>query len=77
MTLKLYIRPDCHYCHKARDWLKKNKIEFTELDIAEEDEFREEMVRISGQLAVPVFELKEKFLVGFNKKELEKFVKEE
>jgi glutaredoxin 3 len=77
MTLKIFIRPDCHYCHKARDWLKKNKIEFIEQDIAEEDEFREEMVRISGQLAVPVFEFNEKVLIGFDEKELEKFVKKE
>ena len=50
----VYSTENCPWCHKAKDFLKENKIEFEEKDIAADEAARNEMVEKSGQMGVPV-----------------------
>ncbi len=52
MKITTYTNPSCPWCIELKAWLKKKKIEYKDLDITEEDEYREELVRKTGQLAV-------------------------
>jgi glutaredoxin 3 len=50
--------------------LEKNSIPYENLDVGENEEAREEMVKKSGQLGVPVIEVDGEILLDFNEKEL-------
>ncbi|MBT3298331.1 glutaredoxin family protein [archaeon] len=75
MKIKTYTNPACPWCIELKAWLKKKKIEYEDLDITEEDEFREELVDKTGQLAVPVVLIGDNFVVGFNPKKIEELIK--
>jgi len=65
--VKIYITPTCSYCQVLKEFLKENNIEYEEYDVAVDAEKREEMIQKTGQLSVPVIEINNEFVVGFNK----------
>ncbi|HLC89205.1 MAG TPA: glutaredoxin domain-containing protein [Candidatus Nanoarchaeia archaeon] len=74
MKVRVYSTPTCPWCNKLKDWLKKKKVEFEDIDITETQnaKFRDEMIEKSGQMAIPVTEIGDKIIVGFKEKELQK-----
>ena len=75
MTKKVnvYSTPTCPWCHKLKDWLKAHKIQFNDLDVAENEEARNEMLEKSGQMGVPVTIIDdEKVIIGFDEDQLKK-----
>ena len=74
MTVKVYSTPTCPYCDMAKEFFRENNIEFQEINVAEDEKGRDEMIEKSGQLGVPVIEINDKIIIGFNvdaiKKEL-------
>ena len=71
MAITLYTTPSCSFCHKAKDYFRKNQVRFTEYNIARDQRRAEEMVRKSGQMGVPVIDINGKIIVGFNQPEVE------
>ena len=75
MTKKVnvYSTPTCPWCHRLKDWLKAHKIQFNDLDVAENEEARNEMLEKSGQMGVPVTIIDdEKVIIGFDEDALKK-----
>jgi glutaredoxin 3 len=70
----VYSTPTCHFCHMAKDFFKDNKIAFTEFNVAEDTEKRKEMVEKTGQLGVPVIQVGEDTLVGFNQPKIKELL---
>jgi glutaredoxin-like YruB-family protein len=70
MDIKVYTTPNCTWCKKLKEWLKKNKLSFQELDISENDNYRDEVIEKSGQMAVPMIDIDGKIIVGFDEKAL-------
>lgn len=70
--IKIYSTPTCVYCKMAKEFFKKNNIQYQEANVAEDQAAREEMVNKSHQLGVPVIDVDGKILVGFNENELRK-----
>ena len=70
--IKVYSTRSCPYCVKAKEFLKENKIEFEDIDVSSDQEAAREMVEKSGQMGVPVIEIGEKIIVGFDKEALKK-----
>lgn len=68
----IYSTPTCVYCKMAKEFFKKNSVQYTEHNVAEDEKAREEMVNKSGQLGVPVIDIDGKVMVGFNEGELKK-----
>ena len=52
--VKVFSTPSCPWCVKAKAFLKENKVKFADLDVAEDEKAREEMIEKSGQMGVPV-----------------------
>ena len=73
-TVKIYSTPTCVYCKMAKEFFKKNNISYEEFNVAEDQKAREDMVNKSHQLGVPVIEIGDKVMVGFNEAELKKAV---
>ena len=48
-------------------YLKSKNIEYIEVNVGEDMEGREEMIKLSGQMGVPVINIDGKIIVGFDK----------
>tara|TARA_Y100000310_G_scaffold320949_1_gene377946 strand:+ start:599 stop:835 length:237 start_codon:yes stop_codon:yes gene_type:complete len=71
--ITVYSRPTCPWCKKLKDWLKKKKVEFEDIDLYETQnaKFRDVMIEKTGQMSVPVTQIGEKIIVGFDEKKLQ------
>ena len=70
--VKLYSTPSCPYCRMAKDFLAQEGVEFTAVDVSEDEVAAQEMMDKSGQLGVPVMELDDVIIVGFEREAYEK-----
>jgi len=66
MVVKVYSTPTCPYCNMVKDFLKKNNIEFEEIDVSTNHTAAHEMIEKSGQMGVPVTDINGKIIVGYN-----------
>jgi len=66
----IYTTPTCVYCKAAKEYFAENSIEYEERDVAVDEQAREEMVEKSGQLGVPVIDVKGEIVIGFDEKKL-------
>lgn len=63
----IYSTPSCHFCHMAKDFFTEHNVSFEDINVAENQEKRQEMVSMTGQLGVPVIRIENDVIVGFNK----------
>jgi len=54
----------------AREFLKSKNVPFEEKDVSNDMKAQEEMIKKTGQLAVPVIDVDGKIIVGFDKARL-------
>ncbi|MCW9054375.1 MAG: glutaredoxin family protein [Candidatus Pacebacteria bacterium] len=66
----IYSTPSCHFCQMVKEFLDEKSIEYTEHNVAEDLEKRQEMIERSGQMGVPVIFVDEEMMVGFDKEKL-------
>ncbi|MDA3957152.1 glutaredoxin domain-containing protein [Oceanispirochaeta sp.] len=71
MSVIVYSTPSCSYCTLAKEYFKKNKIAFTDYNVAVNSSKAEEMVKKSGQMGVPVIDVNGRVIVGFNQSAIE------
>lgn len=75
MKVKIYSTPTCPYCIAAKDFFKSKNIEFTDIDVSSDEAKAQEMIELSGQMAVPVIVIDGKVFVDFDQEEIEKLIK--
>ncbi len=63
----VYSTVACPYCHMAKDYLRSKNIQFQDIDVGSDSSKAQEMVDKSGQMGVPVLDIKGKIIVGFNR----------
>ena len=66
----IYSTPTCVYCKMAKEFFKKNNIQYTEKNVAEDEAARSEMLKKSGQMGVPVITVGDSTIVGFDAEKL-------
>ena len=66
-NVKVYSTSTCPYCAMAKDFLKKNNIQFENIDVGIDRRAGQEMVDKSGQMGVPVLDIDSQIIVGFDK----------
>ena len=66
-NVTIYSTPSCHFCHMAKDFFKEKNVTFTDYDVAADTAKRAEMVEKSGQMGVPVIQIGDNLIIGFNK----------
>ena len=72
--IKIYSTPTCPYCVTLKEFLKEKSIDFEDVNVAEDREAREEMVRKSGQMGVPVVDIDGEIVIGFDKQKISKLL---
>jgi glutaredoxin-like YruB-family protein len=70
--VKVYSTPTCPWCHTAKDFLKKNGIEFEDINVGEDQAAAQEMVEKTGQMGVPVIEVDGQIIIGYDEGKLKK-----
>ena len=65
--VKVYSTNTCPWCDKAKSYLKSKGIEFEELNVQEDMVAREEMIKKSKQMGVPVLGVNGTIIIGFDK----------
>ena len=70
--VKIYSTPTCVYCKMAKEYFAKNGVAYQEFNVAEDDAAREEMVNKSRQFGVPVIDINNTIIVGFNRQAVAK-----
>ncbi len=68
--ITIYSTPTCGYCNMAKEFFEDNNVEFEDFNVAENEEKRNEMIKRSGQMGVPVIYVDEEMTVGFDKARL-------
>ena len=74
----IYTTPTCGYCVMAKKFFQENKIEYNEIDVAEDQAQAQEMVEKTGQMGVPVIVIEndgaEEIIIGFDEKRVRKLL---
>ena len=70
----IYSTPYCSYCKMAKEYFKSKNIEYQEYDVMSDVAKREEMVKKSGQLGVPVIDIDGKIVMGFDKPKINEYL---
>lgn len=65
--VKVYSTPTCPYCVRVKDYLKEKKVAFTNVDVSTDQPGLQEMIKISGQMGVPVIVIESEIIVGFDR----------
>ena len=73
--VKLFITPGCPYCYTLKEFLKENKIEFVEVDVTQDEKSKEELIKKSGKMEVPVLEIDGQIVAGFDKEKISELLK--
>ena len=65
--VKVYTTNTCPWCDKVKGYLKSKSVEFEELNVQDDMVAREEMVKKSKQMGVPVLDIDGTIIIGFDK----------
>ena len=73
--VRIFTTATCPYCKLTKEFLKKNGIEYKEVDVGSDLKAAQEMVKKTGQMGVPVTFIGEKYVIGFDREALKKILK--
>jgi glutaredoxin 3 len=65
-NVTIYSTPSCVYCNLAKDFFKANNVNYTEHNVAADLAKRREMIEKTGQMGVPVIDLGDEVVIGFD-----------
>lgn len=69
-NVTIYTTPTCVYCRAAKEFFREHNVVFQEKDVAKDEQARNDMVKKSGMMAVPVIDVDGNIVVGFDRAKL-------
>ena len=73
--VKIYSTPTCVYCKTLKGYLAKNNIQFEDIDVSKDEKQLQYMIKVSGQMGVPVIEIDDNMITGFDKQKIDELLK--
>lgn len=64
--ITIYGTENCKYCHIAKEYLTEKGFAYDSVDVGKDAEARKVAVAKSGQLGVPVIDIDNNIVVGFD-----------
>ena len=65
-NVAIYTTPTCVYCKMAKELFQEHNIEYTEYNVAQDAEKRNELIERTGQMGVPVITIDNEVIIGFD-----------
>lgn len=75
-NITIYSADWCAYCHAVKEYLKHKGIAFTEKNVEEKPEYADEAVAKSGQMGIPVIDIDNVIIVGFDRANIDATLQE-
>ncbi len=72
----IYSTPTCAFCHALKEYLHHKGVVFTEKDITDDAEAQKWVLNHTGQLAVPVSDIDNNVIIGFDRPRIEAVLRE-
>jgi glutaredoxin 3 len=73
MNVTVYTMHGCSACNHAKEFLTRNGVEFTERNVSEDSQAREELLAM-GYRAAPVIKVDNQAMLGFDAEKLKHFL---
>lgn len=67
----VYSTSWCGFCVQAKKYFDSINVKYDDINVEEDQQAAEEMVQKSGQMGVPVIEIGEHLIVGFDKPKID------
>ena len=74
MKPKVYTTTICPYCIMVKNFLKKNSVEFEEINVSKDESAKDHIIKKTGEMSVPVTEFNGNFISGFDTKKLKELL---
>lgn len=68
--IRVFSTLTCPYCFTLKEFLRKNNIDFEDIDVSKDENALKEMVEKSGQMGVPVVDIDGQIVIGFDKEKI-------
>ncbi|MDD3159739.1 MAG: glutaredoxin family protein [Candidatus ainarchaeum sp.] len=71
----VYSTTMCPYCVMVKDWLKSKKVSYEDINVGIDHDKAKKMIEKSGQSGVPVIEIDDEIIIGFDRAKIEEVLK--
>ena len=68
----LFSTSTCSWCRRAKRYLKEQRVPFKEVNVERDPDAAKDIVRKTGQTGVPVIKIGGRWIVGFDKEQIDK-----
>ena len=65
-AITLYVSDWCPYCQRAKSLLRQKQVAFNEINVEDDEKFREEMLARSNRRTVPQIFVGDKHIGGYD-----------
>lgn len=70
-NITIYSASWCAFCHAAKEYLDKLGVKYTDKDIEADRANAEAVVKVSGQMGIPVLDIDGQIIVGFDRPKID------
>ena len=70
-NVTVYSTSWCGFCHQAKKYFDSIGVKYNDINVEEDHQAAEDMVKKSGQMGVPVIEIGNDIIVGFDKPKID------
>lgn len=70
----VFTTPTCSWCRRAKQYLQEKKVRFKEVDVSRDQSAARDLVRMTGQMGVPVILVGSRPIVGFDRAQLDRLL---
>ena len=70
----VFTTPTCSWCRRAKQYLTQQQVRFREVDVSRDPSAARDLVRMTGQMGVPVILVGNRPIVGFDKPQLDRLL---
>ncbi len=74
MVIKVFSTPTCPYCVTLKQFLKEKGFQFEDIDVSQNQQAIDEMVKKTGQFGVPVVDIDGQIVIGFDREKIIKLL---
>ena len=74
MSVTLYTSPTCGYCHQVKAYLSQKGVKYVERDVSVDRTAADDMMKLTGQMGVPVIVVDGQPIIGFNRARLDQLL---